>query len=347
MQKLLVLLLLLPAVSAGNLLEADPSADPETVTHAADQASAFTESRADRAQTEALMELATLQLFADERQRAVNHRVATTNQEVAHRSEMVETFVADAVDRIDRFHLRELLDAQLQSLLRNTDAIVAGNQAEREYVPTDATISQPKGENNYVPAYIATATVAATAVVLWIASSKAAAPLVRRDIQRIIPIAAPLFTRFERTSVLEHPNREAMFALIQQTPGMSLQSLCNATTLSRTAVAHHLRLLEQNHVIVSKRVGRSRHYYENGGRYGRDQKEAYAVLQNDRSKDVARYIQGHPGSMQRSMCEALKIQPSIAHWHVRRLTEAGLVEPVREGRTVQYFPGATLQAIPL
>ncbi len=97
------------------------------------------------------------------------------------------------------------------------------------------------------------------------------------------------------------------------------------------------------HLIVSKRMGRSRHYYENGGRFGRDQKEAYAVLHNARSKDVARYVRDHPGAIQKALCEALAIQPSIAHWHLRRLQEAQLVEPVRHGRTVSYFPGVGLK----
>lgn len=196
---------------------------------------------------------------------------------------------------------------------------------------------------------IMVATVAgAAAVAVWLAAGSSgtvgagAATKGAADLRRLLPYASPLFTRFERDTVLGHPRREALYAMILQTPGISLQALGDATGLSRTATLHHLRLMEKQHLIVSKRMGRSRHFYENGGRFGRDQKEAFAVLQNARSRDVANYIQAHPGAHQKELCEALAIPPSIAHWHVRRLQQATLVESRRDGRNVTYMPGPSL-----
>ncbi len=188
---------------------------------------------------------------------------------------------------------------------------------------------------------------AATYVIMWLAGSSGTltAGAATPELRRLLPFASPLFTRFERDTVLGHPRREQLYARILQEPGISLQDLGQATGLSRTAVVHHLRLLEQQHLVISRRVGRSRHYYENGGRYGHDQKEAYAILRNDRSKAVAEFIRSHPGTMQKSLCEALSIPPSIAHWHVRRLSEGGLVETIRQGRAVAYFPGAALSSV--
>jgi DNA-binding transcriptional ArsR family regulator len=199
------------------------------------------------------------------------------------------------------------------------------------------------------------ATAAAVLALLWLAGSSgslgagaattASGKVASTDLRRLLPFASPLFTRFEKDTVLGHPKREALYALILQTPGISLQSLCDATGLSRTAVTHHLRLLEMQHLIVSKRMGRSRHYYENGGRFGRDQKEALAVLQNERSKEVAAYVKDHPGAIQKTLCQALGLQPSIAHWHLSRLQQAQLVESVRSGRTVAYYPSAAMRGM--
>lgn len=199
----------------------------------------------------------------------------------------------------------------------------------------------------------ASAAAAAALMALWFAGSSGSlgaagatgASTAGGEMRRLLPFASPLFTRFEKDTVLGHPKREALYALILQDPGVSLQSLCDSTGLSRTAVTHHLRLLEMQHLIVSKRMGRSRHYYENGGRFGRDQKDAYAVLHNARSKDVARFVRDHPGAIQKALCESLGIQPSIAHWHLRRLQEAQLVEAIRHGRTVSYFPGPGLKSL--
>ena len=198
------------------------------------------------------------------------------------------------------------------------------------------------------PMLLVGATATAAGVLFWLAGSTGmtgagqVAGASTSELRRLLPYASPMFTRFERDTVLGHPKREALYAQIMQKPGVTLQDLCEKTGLSRTAVSHHLRLLEQQHLIVSKRMGRSRHFFENGGRYGRDQKDAYAVLHNDRSKDIHSFIQGNPGAIQKDLCEAMEIQASVAHWHVKRLEEARLIEAVRQGRTVSYFPTQAL-----
>ncbi|MEK6984975.1 MAG: winged helix-turn-helix transcriptional regulator [Candidatus Thermoplasmatota archaeon] len=199
-------------------------------------------------------------------------------------------------------------------------------------------------------ASIVVAGAGATLFAFWLAGSSGsvsvgASAVAGKDLRKLLPFASPLFTRFSKETVLGHPRREALYALILQNPGISLQALGDGTGLSRTAVLHHLRLLEQQHIIVSIRKGRSRHYYENGGRFGHDQKDAYAVLQNGRSKEIAAFIRAHPGTLQKALCEGMGIQPSIAHWHVRRLVDARLVESIHKGRTVSYFPAAALTGL--
>ncbi|MEK6975333.1 MAG: winged helix-turn-helix transcriptional regulator [Candidatus Thermoplasmatota archaeon] len=232
------------------------------------------------------------------------------------------------------------------SVLADSDAYAVEEAAP---ATAEATAVSPDIRQGMIVAG-ASAAAAAALVALWFAGSSGAAATsgagaATGEMRRLLPFASPLFTRFEKDTVLGHPKREALYALILQDPGVSLQSLCDSTGLSRTAVTHHLRLLEMQHLIVSKRMGRSRHYYENGGRFGRDQKDAYAVLHNGRSKDVARFVRDHPGAIQKALCDALGIQPSIAHWHLRRLQEAQLVEAVRHGRTVSYFPGPSLKSL--
>ncbi|HUR25199.1 MAG TPA: winged helix-turn-helix transcriptional regulator, partial [Candidatus Thermoplasmatota archaeon] len=183
--------------------------------------------------------------------------------------------------------------------------------------PASASVAQVEPDAS-VPLLVgATAAAAAAVTLLWLAGSSGSlgaagaagtgGKLAATDLRRLLPFASPLFTRFEKDTVLGHPKREALYALILQDPGVSLQSLCDSTGLSRTAVTHHLRLMELQHLIVSKRMGRSRHYYENGGRFGRDQKDAYAVLQNDRSKEVAQFVKQNPGAIQKAICAAVGV----------------------------------------
>ncbi len=248
---------------------------------------------------------------------------------------------------------------QVQPIASTATGVLPGSDAyESDGVAPDASGEAVVVAEEIPPELIvagAGAAAAAALVAFWLAGSSgslgaagagtagASGTASSSELRRLLPFASPLFTRFEKDTVLGHPKREQLYAFILQDPGVSLQALCDKTGLSRTAVTHHLRLLELQHLIVSKRMGRSRHYFENGGRFGRDQKDAYAVLHNARTKDVARFVRDHPGAIQKELCAALGIQPSIAHWHLSRLQQAQLVEPVRHGRTVSYFPGPGLK----
>ncbi len=177
------------------------------------------------------------------------------------------------------------------------------------------------------------------------AASGATTTLAPTDLRRRPFAPAPLFTRFSKDTVLEHPKREELWTYIVSHPGACLPDLCDATGLSRTAVTHHLRLMEKQHLIVSMRHGRTRHFFQNGGRFGSHAKEAYAVLQNERSHEIAQCVASEPGLIQKKVCDALGMEASVAHWHLRRLQDAGLVDARRDGRTVRYFPGPDLLEI--
>ncbi|MHB1261042.1 MAG: winged helix-turn-helix transcriptional regulator [Thermoplasmatota archaeon] len=269
---------------------------------------------------------------------------------------------SDAVDELPDDPLGLIVE-QVEPVAQTAEglpvAILGEPQSEEATgaAPASASVEQVVPDAS-VPLLVgATAAAAAAMTILWLAGSSGSlgagaagaagtgGKLAATDLRRLLPFASPLFTRFEKDTVLGHPKREALYALILQDPGVSLQSLCDSTGLSRTAVTHHLRLMELQHLIVSKRMGRSRHYYENGGRFGRDQKDAYAVLQNDRSKEVAQFVKQNPGAIQKAICAAVGVQASVAHWHLRRLQEAQIVEAVRNGRTVSYFPGTGLKGM--
>lgn len=262
----------------------------------------------------------------------------------------------------------QLVQDHLSDLERQAEDAVEEGQAALAMIQvapqSDAQAAEPQAaqaeEAPPIPTAVVVATVAAAAtagtafVMFWTAGSTvgtagtaASGKGTGAGLKRIAPAFSPLFTRFEGKEVLRHPNRTELYGLVAANPGVRLQDLCEETGLSRTAVTHHLRLLEQQHLIVSERMGRSRHYYENGGRYERQKKDAYAILQNDRSKDIARQILVNPGIIQKGLCDALDVRASIVHWHVKRLQEASLVEAVRDGRTVSYFPAGDLRQLTL
>ncbi len=267
-----------------------------------------------------------------------------------------EEVLRDVQDAADPEALRATLDElvrpvheNLGEAQRQVDELLGADQEEAAEesgpIETQASVAKAWPEISE-PMLILGAAALGLGVAMWFAGQSAtvgagaASASALNDGRRFLPYASPMFTRFEKDTVLGHPKREEIYGTIIGTPGVTLQDLCEHSGLSRTAVTHHLRLLEHQHLIVSKRVGRSRHFFENGGRYGRHQKDAYAILHNDRSKDIHAFIQKNPGAIQKDLCAKFGIQASVAHWHVKRLLEANLLEAVRQGRTVSYFPCA-------
>lgn len=368
----LILLILLPAASAGMVGEAigpDPagslSALAEDTMDGAHEGATETwyEARQD-AQGTAHAAHATIKAALEDGHRQASDRQHEAEGEAGTRQGQVEDeaapileaaskVVADPVGFLEGGVVRPAED-RVQSLSEIVVFEPEAQEDEEAAAPASVAV-EAQGMPASVPYIVAGVTAAAAgAVFFWLAGSSGAvggagagagAKVAGSELRRVLPYASPLFTRFEKDTVMGHPKREQIYALIVDEPGVPLQRLCDKTGLSRTAVTHHLRLLEHHHIVVSRRVGRSRHYYENGGRYGREQKEAYAVLQNDRSRQVAEFIRENPGAIQKRLCAALGLQASIAHWHVRRLQEASLVECVREGRTVSYFPTSAMQTI--
>lgn len=198
--------------------------------------------------------------------------------------------------------------------------------------PATATWSSVGGAS-FMTAAVAAA--GAAAGLLWLGLPK---------LRRVVPLAFTLFSRFDKDDILDHPTRARLLELVKENPGMNLAALRQATGSGKSQAEHHLTLLERHRLVVSKRMGRARHFYANGGAPA-GRKEAYAVLRNERTRQIAAFIEGHPGALQRDIKEAFGVTSSVVHWHVQRLQDAGLVETLRRGRTVRHYDTKRLGAM--
>ncbi|GEM_PF-4539836 len=148
----------------------------------------------------------------------------------------------------------------------------------------------------------------------------------------------PLYSRIERTEVLEHTKRDEIYELIRATPGIHAHEIGEKALIGWGTTVYHLKLLESHGLVVSKKSGRYKRFFVNTGEYTK-KKDVYGALRNETAKRVAEFIVEHPGSSQKELCAAVGIQPSLASWHVEKLEGVGLVKRVKDGRQVRYFAG--------
>lgn len=150
----------------------------------------------------------------------------------------------------------------------------------------------------------------------------------------------PLYARVTKEETLDHKAREQLYDLIRAEPGVSTNHLAKAVSFGWSTLTYHLRVLERNEAIVSVRDGRYKRFFDRqSGRYSNGRKFVLAVLKNDATYDIARFIREKPGSSQKEVAGSFHLSPSSVHWHVERLSEVALVQKVRESHNVKYFPG--------
>ena len=153
-------------------------------------------------------------------------------------------------------------------------------------------------------------------------------------------VLLPLYARVPKEQTLDHKGRELLYDLIKGEPGVSTNQLAREVPFGWSTLTYHLRVLERNEAIVSVRDGRYKRFFDRtSGRFSNGRKYILAVLKNDATLGIARFIKDKPGSSQKEVAGSFQLSPSSVHWHVERLSEVGLVQKMREAHNVKYFPG--------
>src|ERR1700686_3319542 len=81
----------------------------------------------------------------------------------------------------------------------------------------------------------------------------------RRAYARAIPAAWRLFARL--LGSLGDPHRQRILLMFEPGERLNVGQIVAASTLSRTAVAHHLRVLREAGVLKSEKIGREVYFW--------------------------------------------------------------------------------------
>jgi DNA-binding transcriptional ArsR family regulator len=157
--------------------------------------------------------------------------------------------------------------------------------------------------------------------------------------------AIPMFSRLDRDEVLDNETRQAIYDAIQDDPGLCTSEICDRVDAAWGTAVYHLKVLEDNHFVVSMKHGRHRRFFENGGKH-KGEKEAVATLQNETTAEIYDTIRSDPGLPQKEIADRVDLTPQALAWHLNRLKEAQLLEKERDGRVVRHYAGSDVAAAP-
>lgn len=139
-----------------------------------------------------------------------------------------------------------------------------------------------------------------------------------------------LFSRIEKGRVAEHPQRARILELVAAEPGIHHKEISRRLGIGQGALDHHARKLEQAGEIVRRanhgytcyflKLGTDRHLIA-----------ASPVVKSKGGRAVLQAVAARPDATFRVLADEAGVAPSTVEHHLKRLREAGLVEPATVG----------------
>ena len=129
--------------------------------------------------------------------------------------------------------------------------------------------------------------------------------------------------------------RTRIFEFIRTHPGSHLREIKRELNLAMGVIQYHLYGLERDQEIISRRRGLHKRFYTTHV-FGERQLDILDTLSQETERGILLFLIQNPNATQRSfrICE---ISPASTNWHMRRLSETGLVEAKHDRMNVRYF----------
>ncbi|TMI46124.1 winged helix-turn-helix transcriptional regulator [Candidatus Bathyarchaeota archaeon] len=137
------------------------------------------------------------------------------------------------------------------------------------------------------------------------------------------------------TVQLEDSRRVQILEFIKANPGSHLRGIKRELNLAMGVLQYHLRRLEKDQSIISRRRGLYKRFYKRLD-FEVEEQEILGVLFQETERDLLLYLLKTPDATQKELSEFAHISASSTSWHMKRLVEAGLVKSRRQGSFVYY-----------
>lgn len=137
--------------------------------------------------------------------------------------------------------------------------------------------------------------------------------------------------------------RQLLLALVTANPGVHILRASSLLGLNWNTCLHHVRRLEGTGDLTVRKVNGKVCLFDRragsaSGRLGS------LLLRDERNARLASLLIGTPGINQKALAGKLGVAPSVAHYRLVRLEEAGLVQRVNHGREVCVYPTEALES---
>ncbi|MEE9116447.1 MAG: winged helix-turn-helix transcriptional regulator [Thermoplasmata archaeon] len=146
--------------------------------------------------------------------------------------------------------------------------------------------------------------------------------------------AFPLYTRIKKDEVLDHFVRGQIYGYIVSNPGKHYNSIREKLQVTNGTLSYHLRTLEVQGFIKSRKESIYRRFYPIEMKFPRDK----GVKLSDMQITILAALRRRPAPTQKDIAGDLGISQQVASYNLRILARKGFVQVRKEGRKRMYYP---------
>jgi DNA-binding MarR family transcriptional regulator len=136
-----------------------------------------------------------------------------------------------------------------------------------------------------------------------------------------LSLSLPLYMKINPKDLLKHPTRKSIYKHISTNPGDNFNSIKDALKLSNGVLSYHLKVMERENLITSKRDGGYKRFYITGNSEINNVKRFNGI-----QKDIFNTIKNYPGISQTEIAEKTKTTVQVVNYHIKRLQEEGIIK---------------------
>ena len=144
------------------------------------------------------------------------------------------------------------------------------------------------------------------------------------------------YRRIYRSNVLKNTNRDRIYGFISSNPGTYPNEIIKETGLNKGVVEYHIRMLEEQSMVVPHKACGKIHYFLNESTYGEKEKLLLAALKNERHRRIILEILNCEQITHETLAGRIGVSAPTINWHIRHLKEQGIVRADADGRHTSY-----------
>ena len=131
-----------------------------------------------------------------------------------------------------------------------------------------------------------------------------------------------------KNEVLNLSTRKQIYDFIVKNPGLHLREIYRSLKMSEGSIKYHLDYLNKRNLVNSVSENGYTRYYASD-KLGREQNQLIGILRQEVPGQILIYLSVCLGASQIEISRDLEKHPTTIYFHLKRLTDMGVIEPLR------------------